>query len=93
MMFTPLVFVRNPFAHTLVLASLGLLLRWEITYRRYPERFSESTNASLSCANCEEKLCHHKKQLRGFLKKNVDYLKLKGNTVIESVKKMTDKNK
>ena len=50
--------------------SLLLLLRWEITLHRFPERFSPKTNACLSCANCEEKLCHHKKQLKSFLDKN-----------------------
>lgn len=35
----------------------------------HPERFEESTNYHLACANCTEKLCHHKKALRGFLAK------------------------
>lgn len=43
--------------------SVILLFRWEITFYRYPERFSESTNDYLKCANCTEKLCAHKKQL------------------------------
>ena len=70
MMFTPLLFVQNFFAITLVLASLLLLLRWEITARKHPEYFSEEQNAALHCNNCNEKLCHHKKQLRSFLKKH-----------------------
>ena len=44
-----------------------ILIRWEITYKRHPERFSSSTNANLNCSNCKEKLCKHKKQLQGFL--------------------------
>lgn len=64
MMFTPYIFIRKPFTWGMLALSLLLLLRWEITYRLHPERFSESTNASLSCAHCREKLCHHKKQLR-----------------------------
>lgn len=68
MMFTPLVFV--PAVYTWSLLGLGLLLLayWEIMYARHPERFFESTNQSLRCANCPEKLCHHKKQLQRFLK-------------------------
>ena len=37
-----------------------LVLKWEITYRLHPERFSTQTNESLSCAMCQEKLCQHK---------------------------------
>lgn len=43
--------------------SVALLLRWEITFYRYPERFSEKTNAYLKCADCPERLCNHKRQL------------------------------
>lgn len=63
MMFTPLFFVKAWYSWSLLLMSLGLLFRWEITLVRHPERFSEKTNAYLSCANCTEKLCVHKKQL------------------------------
>ncbi|MBQ7321293.1 MAG: hypothetical protein IJW99_04285 [Clostridia bacterium] len=66
MMFTPLVFIPNVYTWSLLGMSLLLLLRWEITLRRHPERFSDRTNACLSCQNCTEKLCHHKKQLQVF---------------------------
>lgn len=68
MMFTPLVFTKDFFALSLFLFALLLLARWEITAHLYPERFSEATNESLSCVHCKEKLCHHKTQLRQFLK-------------------------
>ncbi len=83
MMFTPLIFIiipnwNNvniaPFAITLVACSLILLARWEITYKLHPERFTETTNASLKCINCQEKLCAHKKQLRAILKTSREYL-------------------
>lgn len=93
MMCTPLVFIPNPFALSLFACSLVLLIRWEITLRRYPQRFSEETNACLSCANCKEKLCHHKRQLRHFLKTNKDQLHLKGNTLLETVKERKKKKK
>jgi len=68
MMFTPLLFVGGLWSWSLLALSLGLLLSWEITYKRHPERFYEHTNDALSCANCREKLCQHKRQLRHFLK-------------------------
>ena len=69
MMFTPLVFIPSWYTYTLLGAALLLLLRWEITYKLHPERFSVSTNKCLDCSRCKEKLCAHKKQLQGFLKK------------------------
>ncbi|MBQ8431521.1 MAG: hypothetical protein IJX28_01420 [Clostridia bacterium] len=70
MMFTPLVFIPNLYTWSLLGVSLLLLLRWELSLRRHPERFSDATNACLNCKNCEEKLCHHKTQLRSFWRKN-----------------------
>ena len=64
MMFTPLLFVPGVYTWSLVVLALGLLARWEITYALHPERFYESTNRSLACASCQEKLCHHKRALR-----------------------------
>ena len=63
MMFTPLFFVAKPYTWGLLILSVALLVRWEITFYRHPERFCESTNDYLKCANCTEKLCNQKKQL------------------------------
>lgn len=63
MMFTPLFFVRKPYTWGLLALSVALLIRWELTFYLHPERFSEQTNVYLSCKNCTEKLCRHKKQL------------------------------
>ena len=68
MMFTPLIFFRHPLAHVLVGLALLLLIRWELGAYFTPERYYEDTNTMLSCANCTEHLCHHKKQLKGFHK-------------------------
>jgi len=76
MMATPLVFVPTWYTWSLLACALALLVRWEITVRRHPEWFSEQTNCALDCRQCEEKLCHHKKQLRRFLKEN--HPKIKG---------------
>lgn len=70
MMFTPLLLIPHPITWSLLGCSLILLIRWEVTVRRHPERFSEKTNACLSCTNCREKLCQHKKQLKKFIWKN-----------------------
>jgi hypothetical protein len=75
MMFTPLIFINTVYGWTLFGISLLLFIRWEITYRIHPERFYSSTNAFLSCANCEEKLCSHKKQLTAFWKHESERLK------------------
>lgn len=69
MMFTPLVFIPSLYTYSLLGCALALLIRWEITYRLHPERFSPATNRCLSCSNCTEKLCSHKKQLQHFLRK------------------------
>ncbi len=83
MMFTPFAFVMTPYTWSLLGISLALLLVWEIYVHKRPERFSEATNAVLSCANCKEKLCQHKGQLRQFLKDNRNNLVLNGNTSVE----------
>ena len=93
MMFTPLIFIVvdkvegnyivNPFAIILVATSLVLLIKWEITYRMHPERFSDTTNLSIRCENCTEKLCSHKKQLQKFLKKYYRLIKEKLNKKVE----------
>ena len=71
MMFTPLIFIPHPVTYSLVGLSLLLLLQWEIKLHRFPERFCETTNASLHCENCKEKLCKEKNQLRHFLQRGV----------------------
>ena len=64
MMFTPLFFVKRSYLWSLLFMSLILMIRWEVTFYRHPERFSEKTNDYLRCENCTEKLCVHKNQLQ-----------------------------
>jgi len=75
MMFTPFLVIKNFYTWSLLGVALLLLIVWEIHYRVYPERFYENTNLSLTCQNCQEKLCHHKKSLRSFLIKRSQYIK------------------
>ena len=82
MMFTPLFFVKKNYFWSLLVLSLALLIRWEITFYRHPERFSEKTNDYLRCQNCTEKLCVHKKQLKKLRKQIEQY-------TMERVKRLT----
>lgn len=68
MMFTPMIFIRNFFSWSLFFMSLIVLIRWELTYAKYPERFWHGSNKTLQCANCKDKTCKHKKQLLSILK-------------------------
>lgn len=68
MMCTPLVFIPSWYTWSMLAMALALLVRWEWAAHRHPDWFSDQTNASLTCAQCTEKLCHHKKQLRRFWK-------------------------
>ena len=68
MMFTPLFFVRKRYTWSLLVLSVALLIRWEVTFYLHPEWFSENTNEYLRCVNCREKLCTHKKQLKSLWK-------------------------
>ena len=77
MMFTPLIFIPNVYTMSLVVGGILLLVRWEVTAYRHPERFLECTNPALACVNCPEKLCHHKKQLQSFLKENKHLIRLR----------------
>ena len=93
MMFTPLVFIKNIYARSLFLIAFALFVCWELSFYIHPKRFSEETNACLSCANCKEKLCHHKKQLRGFLKKNKHLFTLSGNRTLGKILRKNDDKK
>lgn len=61
MMFTPMLFIRNFFTWSLFFTSVVVMLRWEITLLKHPERFWEGSNQVLQCANCKDKICKVKK--------------------------------
>ena len=81
MMFTPLIFIPHVFTWSLLGISLLLLIEWETIYKTFPERFTENCNSSLSCTNCQENLCQHKKQLQHYLKNGK--FNLKGNIIFK----------
>ena len=84
MMFTPLLFIPHAYTWSLLVMSLIILLRWELTVRIRPERFAENTNACLSCKNCDEKLCLHKRHILRLAKQIKATVK---DTVKEKLKK------
>jgi len=67
MMFTPCILIQHGVAKVLFAIAAALCIEWEFLYHKHPERFAENTNSFLQCANCEEKLCSHKKQLQRYL--------------------------
>ena len=69
MMFTPLLVIPSFYSWSLSGMSLLLLLRWELNRWIHPERFDERCNAGLSCANCREHLCRHKRAIRALAKR------------------------
>lgn len=75
MMFTPCIFIPSIYTWSLVLLALALFIRWEVTFKLHPERFTDDSNESVKCINCKEKLCAHKKQLAVFWKYEHDRLK------------------
>lgn len=52
---SPLVYIQSFWTYSLVAMGGVVLIQWEILLRRHPERFSEVSNASLSCKNCNDR--------------------------------------
>ena len=55
MMFSPLVFIPSFFTLLLFFVSVLFNIQCDYSHRKYPERFTELTNANLKCVNCREK--------------------------------------
>ena len=64
MMFTPMLFIQNFYSWSLFFTSLIVLIRWEISYARHPERFWYGSNETLQCQNCKDKTCQVKRALQ-----------------------------
>lgn len=65
MMFTPMLFIKNFYSWSLFFTSLVVLIHWEISYAKHPERFWEGSNKTLQCRNCKERTCQIKRKLGG----------------------------
>ncbi len=98
MMFTPLIFIPHIYTWSLLAMGLVLLIRWELSYLRHPERFYECSNHSLNCASCQERLCNQKKSIRRLrirvlaeLKEDLGELKEDLGELRENIKKKADR--
>lgn len=60
----------------LIALASAVLVRWELAALRHPERFDERTNARLSCAQCDDKLCYLRGPFRLKREERVDLLEL-----------------
>ena len=69
MMCTPLAVIPSFYTLSLTAVAAALVIRWEIVYRRHPERFFESGNEALRCGQCQERLCAYKRKLAGWREK------------------------
>ncbi|MDD6160768.1 MAG: hypothetical protein PUB51_06540 [Oscillospiraceae bacterium] len=90
MMFTPLVFAPGFFNYSLLAMGIILLLRWEITLRRHPERFYELSNQSLDCAHCRERLCNQKTHIHRLRLQIMAELKAELNDLREEIQERAD---
>lgn len=63
MMFTPMLFIQNFFSWSLFFTAVVVLIRWEISYAKNPQRFFSGSNKTLQCANCKDRTCQIKKSL------------------------------
>lgn len=64
MMFTPMIFIRSFYTWSLFFMSCIVLIRWELIYAKYPERFWSGSNKTLQCAHCTDKTCQIKNNLK-----------------------------
>lgn len=55
MMFSPLIVIPSFWTYTLILLAVIILLYWEYSVYKYPERFLEIANKNLQCSYCEMK--------------------------------------
>ena len=70
MLCTPLLAIRSFYTATVCALAGVLFVRWEIFYRRFPERFFESSNQALRCSQCGEQLCAYKRALTATSRRN-----------------------
>ena len=52
---SPLIFIKSFWSYSLVAMGALLLLQWELICYRHPERFSELSNAAITCRHCNER--------------------------------------
>ena len=80
LMFTPLLFIGSVYTYIVVILSVILVIFWEISYIRHPERFYDMSNESLKCVNCTNKNCKYKNTFNGILDKILGFFKRNRDT-------------
>ena len=63
MMFTPMLFIKNFFSWSLFFTSIIVLIHWEVSYSKHPERYWEGSNLTLQCSHCKEQTCQIKRKI------------------------------
>ncbi|UNC92217.1 hypothetical protein [Candidatus Contubernalis alkaliaceticus] len=56
MIFSPFIFIFSFWTYSLLVMSLVIFIQWEYLHYKYPERFSELSNANLKCGDCPERV-------------------------------------
>ncbi|MEG1537474.1 MAG: hypothetical protein RR387_04235 [Clostridiales bacterium] len=67
MMYTPMLFIKSFFSWSLFFTACIVLIRWELSYAKHPERFWEGSNLTIRCENCHDQICKLKKPLANLL--------------------------
>ena len=57
MMFTPMTALPSFYSWSLLAMGLYVMFLWELMLLIHPERFFESSNENLKCANCTDRRC------------------------------------
>lgn len=57
MLVTPLMLAPSFYSWSLGLIAIVYTIVWEVSYYKHPERFYDSSNATLSCSNCKHGMC------------------------------------
>lgn len=52
---SPLIYIPSFWSWSLILVAIGMVVQWERLHYKHPERFSEISNQTLQCKNCNDK--------------------------------------
>lgn len=70
-MFTPMMFMNTFYGWSLFFMGVAVIVHWEVSFTRHPERFWDGSNKALRCADCNDKTClvKRKTNVKELLKK------------------------
>ncbi len=67
MMYTPMLFIKSFFSWSLFFTAAVVLIRWELSYAKHPERFWRGSNMAIRCENCTDNMCKVKGPLTNII--------------------------